>query len=415
MSAHALLSPSSAHRWMRCAGALAASIGCGDSSSSFAREGTAAHTLGERALGYERQAEFWLGETIDVSYVEDNLKKIDRYLVDQEMADYVQVYVDQVRREPGELIVEEQLDLSEVYGVKDQFGTGDAIVLDHENDRLYVGDLKYGRGNIVYAKDNEQLYSYGAGALEAYDMFGDWKTITVAIHQPRLHHYDEHTLTRVELEEFVARAKVAASLAVGLMELSPEAVEAQKQAGEKQCQWCPIKGNCKTNAKWAHEQVYADFTTLEADPVQVKDASHMDDALIDKLVARCDAIEAATRAWRAELTRRLEAGIYKGADWKLVAGRKGKREWSSDVEAEKIMKDARIKSDDMYSKKIITLPAAEKVMKKLRKPKIWAKLNALMEQAPGKPAVAPINDPKPALVVATEDQFKDESDFSDLI
>ena len=33
--------------------------------------------------------------------------------------------------------------------------------LDYENKRLYVGDLKYGRGVQVYAKDNEQLYSYG--------------------------------------------------------------------------------------------------------------------------------------------------------------------------------------------------------------------------------------------------------------
>lgn len=418
MSQHSTLSPSSSHRWRRCIAAPAATADEGDTSSSFAREGTAAHTLGERALVYSdegRRAEFWLGETIEVPYEENGVKKIDKFVVDQEMADFVQIYVDQVNREPGELLCEEQFDLSEVYGVPDQKGTGDAVKLDYENHRLYVGDLKYGRGVMVFAKDNDQLYSYGAGALRAYDMLDEWETITVAIHQPRLNHYDEHTLTRDELEAWIAETKPKAQAANALIGKSAAEIEAAKVPGEKQCQWCSIKGSCRALASWTHEQVYADFTALSAPCESPREAATLDDALLDKLMARVDVIEATTREWRAELKRRLESGIYAGNDFKLVQGKKGNRKWSDEDEAEQIMKTARIKQDDMYTKKLLTFPAAEKALKK-SKPKVWAKLERLLSQADGAPAIAPVTDPRPPLVVATEDQFADETnDVSDLV
>lgn len=120
MAAHALLAPSSAARWMRCAGSVAASQDTPNESSVYAREGSAAHVLGERALQYEKRTEFWLGEVIEIEGEE--------FIVDDEMCENVQVYVDQVRREPGELLIEQEFDLSEVYGVAKQFGTGDAVV-----------------------------------------------------------------------------------------------------------------------------------------------------------------------------------------------------------------------------------------------------------------------------------------------
>jgi hypothetical protein len=50
MSGHAVLSPSSAERWMTCPGSVVLTEGLEDKGSDAAEEGTAAHELAERIL-----------------------------------------------------------------------------------------------------------------------------------------------------------------------------------------------------------------------------------------------------------------------------------------------------------------------------------------------------------------------------
>lgn len=57
MSKHALLSPSSAHRWCNCPGSVALTKDLPNVSSPYAEEGTRAHRLAELALAYWREAE----------------------------------------------------------------------------------------------------------------------------------------------------------------------------------------------------------------------------------------------------------------------------------------------------------------------------------------------------------------------
>lgn len=420
MSAHAVLAPSDAKRWKRCAGAVAATIDYPDSSNEYAREGTAAHVLGERALQYAgegRRANFWIGDVIDVPYEEGGVQKVQQFTVDDEMADNVQAYVNQVMRQPGHLLVEEKFDLADVFGVEGQFGTSDAIKLDYEHKRLYVNDLKYGRGIVVFAKDNDQMYAYAGGALRHYSMLAEWDEIVVAIHQPRLNHYDEHTLTRAELEAWIEQTKVHARRAFELIGEPMEVIEAALTPGPEQCQWCPRKdlsrGGCRPLDEWTHKQVYEDFEMLSEEPQKPREAAPLPNDVLGKLVARADLIESVTREWRAEGKRRLEAGLHIPG-WKLVEGRAGNRKYSSDDEAESILKAARIKQDEMYTKKVISPAQAQKKFAK-KKPKVWAKLDQIITQASGAPSMAPESDPKPALRIATSEQFNDESDISDLV
>ena len=50
-------------------------------------------------------------------------------------------------------------------------------------------------------------------------------------------------------------------------------------------------------------------------------------------------------------------------DYKLVEGRRGKRDWRSPEDAEALMKSMRLKKDEMYDEKLISPTKAEKLLK----------------------------------------------------
>jgi pyruvate kinase len=125
-----------------------------NTSSVFAAEGTAAHELSEKCLVMKSRAIHFLG------------KNINGFIVDEDMAQNVQNYVDYVLSVNGSLLIEQKVDFSR--WVHEGFGTSDAIVIDEQNNTLHVIDLKYGKGvrinlpsltekdrlNIVFAIEN---------------------------------------------------------------------------------------------------------------------------------------------------------------------------------------------------------------------------------------------------------------------
>src|SRR5438093_12672015 len=109
---HALLSPSSAARWLRCPGSVELCKGVAGKGSEYASEGTRAHELAAAILR-------------DVQY-ED---------YDTDMLGYVEVYTNAIREsvaDTGTLLIEQSVDISTWTGEAGAKGTADAIIL-HSN------------------------------------------------------------------------------------------------------------------------------------------------------------------------------------------------------------------------------------------------------------------------------------------
>jgi hypothetical protein len=386
MSAHAKLSPSGAHRWMRCPGSVALEAPFPDNSNRYSAEGTLAHDL----------AAHYFQDAVDPHTLVGTEATVDGFdfTISKEMAAFVMDYAKLVREyaEGGILLVEKRVDFSPVIGVPDSFGTSDAIII--KGDELIVVDLKFGMGVKVDATENEQLQLYALGALNDFGILADFTMVTMVIHQPRLNHVSEWTIPVEQLREFGEDARLAA---VEVLDHETPRLE----AGEKQCRFCKAKAVCpalndSVSLATAGVATAADFA--EFLPTLVEDE-------LSTAMSRVELVEQWCKGIRAEVERRLLAGTSVEG-YKLVAGRKGNRAWADAAEAERIMKKSfRMRDDDMYEQVLISPTAAEKLLKDT--PKRWARVQDLIQRGEGKPSVAPVTDKRPALAIASvADEFR---------
>lgn len=355
--AHAKLGASSSERWLACTAAPTLEEGYADSGSSFAAEGTLAHELAERTLVSGRNARDMSGN----------------YTV--EMRDFVQAYVDYVRGVKGDLLVEQRLDMTD--WVPEGFGTADAVVIQQDSGTIYVIDLKYGVGVPVSADDNSQLKLYGLGALAAFDTIYEILNVVLVIVQPRLDSISEWAIGAADLRAWGDSIRATAQEAyTGPGVATP---------GDH-CRWCKAKHDCRARAE-QNLAIARDEMGAWCPP-----SPTLSDAELAALYPKLDGLVRWANDVQAHCLSRAETGA-RLPGLKLVEGR-SVRCWADEAKVEAALTGAGLSDDDIHTRKLITITAAEKL---LGKKEFSELLGDHIVKPPGKPTLTTEDDKRPAI------------------
>ncbi len=406
---HARLSPSGAHRWMRCPASLAAERGIIEHNTSHAIEGTAAHAVAEQVLKAlnpkwaDKRPKF--SRTKAADFVGE---KIEGWVISDDMIPPIQSYIDTIMglAHGNLLYIEQRIEFSDLVNVPNSFGTADAVIIS--SSELQIHDLKFGRGIKVEAYQNYQLLIYALGALQIYELVAEIITVRLFIHQPRLNHVSEWALTVQELREFGEKVKAAAAKAIACYQiaedgrmLSPDDFQPSATA----CRWCKAAPTCKAHANHVYELVAGEFVDVDAAEFDAIEPHKLTPEQLAAAYANADYIEAWCGKVRKEAFKRLSEG-ERLPGLKIVKGRPGNRKWSDERAAELLLLLA-ANDDDIYTRKLITPTQAEKLLK--TKPDTWEQAQALITRADGSPIVVPESDRRPALAAGAE-MFEKYSD-----
>ena len=422
MSTHSLFSPSAASRWMACPGSMAFPENREQGeSNAYADDGTASHELAAMALRKKQSVLHFMGMEIVING--------KTYVFDYERCERIQSYLDDVRRRAatGHLLVEQRVDLSNYLG-KGQGGTADACIALPAQRLGIVEDLKDGRGEQVYAsyivqpatdttpevrEPNPQLALYALGMLPSFELFGEIDEVLLVIFQPKLDHIDEFKISVSALKAFGAKAALAVELSTAAMAAGETSLvtAGHLNPGKKQCRWCRAKARCPALLKSVQDETYSDFEDMEATPPAVPITDR-------KKLARAYAMISLIEQWVDAVTAEVQKAVTDGEEiigpdgkpYKYVEGKEGARKWKDEAAAEAALA-GQLSPDQMYTpRKVITAPAAAKLLKKKKTEAMWNDVfEPLIARPRGKPILTIGSDSRPVYSGAlTSDDYEDE-------
>jgi hypothetical protein len=383
--AHATLGASSASRWIACPGSVRLSEGIPNTTSSFAQEGTAAHELAEHCLRQGKEAIEFLGE------------EFEEVEVTEEMAEAVQVYVDEVRRvaEGNLLVIEQRFSLDDLKPPVPMFGTADAVIWDEKNSVLTVMDLKYGAGVPVKVTNSPQLSYYALGAMLAmakeHNVFPT--KIRMVIVQPRYRHEDG-PIRYFETDSYTLRMEWAEDLLAAAHEtLNPDAA---LMTGDH-CRFCPAQAKCPLIHQQAVALAQSDFDDNFSPPVP----ETLSDQQLSGILSKASELVAWVNAVKAYAQHKLEKG-GSVPGFKLVA-RRAQRSWIDAESTEQALQNLGLTEDEMYVRKLLSPAQAEGIFGK--KKAVKDKLAPLIQSISSGNTIAPVTDRRTAVVIQIGDEF----------
>ena len=385
---HALLSASSASRWLHCTAAPRFEAQFPESTSEYAEEGRLAHAICElKVIKHFTVA-------IKPSTFRSRLIKLkENPLYQDEMDKTSDLYLEHLTEKAmrydtkPNVAAEVRVDFSEY--VPEGFGTCDCIMIG--GDTLSITDYKHGKGVPVSAENNPQMRLYALGALKRYKpVYGDSiKKVCMTIDQPRIQSEpDSETITVEELLAWGESIKPTAAKAyVGLGEFIP---------GEH-CRFCRGKAKCKARAD--QNTALEEFKNCTPRNKANADGDNvLSDAEIGDLLIRGQELV----KWYKDLEEYALGTILDGGSipgWKAVAGRSN-RTFTDTDSAFKAAMAAGYDKSLLYDLKPKTLTELEKLMGKAE---FADKLGGFVIKPLGKPTLALFSDKREAYNPAVSD------------
>ena len=372
---HAILSPSSASRWMACTPSARFEAEFPDRAGEAAAEGTLAHSLGELLIRKE------LCTITDKVYSQQIKEITSNPMYNAEMRNHAEDYAAFVierlngakaRTKDAVLHLEQRLNLTDY--VPEGFGTGDAVII--ADGVMDIIDLKYGKGVPVYSTENKQMMLYALGALREFDFMYDLTSVRMTIYQPRIDNISEWEIPVADLRKWAAD------------ELIPKARLAYDGQGEyvpgPHCQFCKAKASCKALAD----------QQLEIAKYEFKELNRLTDEDVADILNRADQF---TKWLKGIEDNALFEAVNNGKKWpgyKLVEGRSVRVYSDTEAIVTELKKAGFDEATIFKPKEVLGITAMEKAIGKSKFADI---IGPYTIKPPGKATLVPESDKRPEL------------------
>lgn len=378
--AHAILSASSAHKWLICTPSARLEEQFPDKTSEYMKEGTLAHAIAEfKVRSYFLEA---ISKTTQTRRL-NKFKKEEGFQA--EMLEHTDTYLNFLKEEALKtnakpfITVEQKVDFSNY--VPEGFGTADCIMIS--GDTLHIIDFKYGKGVKVEAEDNPQMKLYALGAISTYGLFYPIKYIKMSIVQPRIDNISSYEIPIEPLIDW------------GEKIVKPQAQKAFAGIGDyvqgEHCRFCRAKGACEFRAK-------ANMKVVEE--IQSSYNGTISNDELGEMLTKTDGIE----QWIKDIKSYALELVLKGEQvkgWKAVEGKSNRKITDTD-KAFEILEANGYEEALLYEKVPLTLTKLEKV---IGKTKLSEAIGDYIEKPKGAPTLVKESDKREPYRISAAEEF----------